>query len=400
MILPHADWRARAGLDALLAALDAGGGATRFVGGVVRDTLIGLPTADIDLATRLRPDAVMARLADAGIKAVPTGLAHGTVTAVLASGPVEVTTLRRDVETDGRRATIAFSDDWQEDAARRDFTINALSAEPATGTVHDYFGGLADLAAGRLRFIGDPRTRIAEDHLRILRFFRFHARFGRGAPDPASLAACAARANDLMALSRERIADEFGKLLAVPDPLPALALMLEHGILAPVLPEIGDEGLARLAALLPAERAAGLPPATLRRLAALLPADPAVAADVAARLKLSNAARTRLVAVAAREGAEPLAPPLLAYRIGAEAAVDRLLLAGDAAGAARLAGWVRPKLPIGGGELIAMGLQPGPQVAATLQAIERQWGEEGFPGADRVRAIAGERVAQALRARQ
>lgn len=209
--------------------LGAPAGETRFVGGCVRDALLGLPVSDIDLATRLRPEAAMERLKAAGIRAVPTGLAHGTVTAIVAGAPIEVTTLRRDVSTDGRRATVAFTDDWREDAARRDFTINALSADPASGEVFDYFGGEADLAARRVRFIGDPLTRIAEDHLRILRFFRFHARFGAGEPDADSLAACVARANDLMALSRERIADELSKLLALPDPAATAALMEARG---------------------------------------------------------------------------------------------------------------------------------------------------------------------------
>ena len=197
---PDAAWIDHAGLKTLLDALEADQGKTRFVGGFVRDTLLGITTADIDCATSLAPQVVLERITGAGFKAVPTGIAHGTVTAILPSGPVEITTLRRDVTTDGRRATIAYTDDWREDAGRRDFTINALSVEPGGGIVHDYFDGLADLAAGHVRFIGDPAERIAEDHLRILRFFRFHARFGRGDPDDEALAACAARANDLMAL--------------------------------------------------------------------------------------------------------------------------------------------------------------------------------------------------------
>ncbi|HWL47619.1 MAG TPA: CCA tRNA nucleotidyltransferase, partial [Sphingomonadaceae bacterium] len=232
MKLPAAPWQARAGLRELLDALGVSKGHTRYVGGAVRDTLAGLAVEDIDLATRLAPAETMRRVRAAGMKAVPTGLAHGTVTAILPDGgAVEVTTLRRDVTTDGRRATVAFTDDWREDAARRDFTINALSADPASATLHDYFGGAEDLAAGRVRFIGDPLTRIAEDHLRILRFFRFHARFGAGIPEAAALAACVARANDLMALSRERIADELLKLLALPDPTATLRLMVDRGIL-------------------------------------------------------------------------------------------------------------------------------------------------------------------------
>ncbi|PZP12084.1 MAG: polynucleotide adenylyltransferase, partial [Sphingomonas hengshuiensis] len=235
--LPEAPWRSRARLTALCDALGAAAGDARFVGGIVRDTLIGIAAHDIDIATRLPPTDVMARLRAAGIKAVPTGIAHGTITAVLPDGPVEVTTLRRDVTTDGRHATIAYTDDWREDAARRDFTINALYADPVSGTVFDYFGGLSDLTARHVRFIGDPLKRIAEDHLRILRFFRFLARFG-DAPDADGLAACAMRANDLMALSRERIADELLKLFVTDRAPDIAALMIAHGIFAPVLPEV------------------------------------------------------------------------------------------------------------------------------------------------------------------
>lgn len=389
-------------MKSLLDALGAKEGATRYVGGCVRDTLLGLAASDVDLATRLPPREVMERLAKARIKAVPTGLAHGTVTAVVAGKPVEVTTLRRDVATDGRRATIAYTDDWREDAARRDFTINALFADPITREVHDYFGGEADLAERRVRFIGDPLTRIAEDHLRILRFFRFHARFGQSEPDRAALDACTARANDLMALSRERIADELTKLLALPAPVGAVRLMIGHGILRPVLPEIGPEGADRLERLVGREKEAGLPPHPLRRLAALLPADPETAAAVAARLRLSNRAAKRLAAAAGREREDPEAPEALAYRIGADEAADRILLGdGPPKAAAALAGWQRPRLRLGGGDLIAMGLEAGPVVARTLQAIEREWAEAGFPPEAAVqRTIARRHVDQALRERQ
>jgi poly(A) polymerase len=401
MRLPRAQWQQREGMKALLTALDAKGGATRYVGGCVRDTLLGLPVSDVDLATRLTPEAVMARLGKARIKAVPTGIAHGTVTAVVAGKPVEVTTLRRDVATDGRRATIAYTDDWREDAARRDFTINALFADPVNLDVHDYFGGEADLEARRVRFIGDPLTRIAEDHLRILRFFRFFARFGTGEADGEALAACTARANDLMALSRERIADELTKLLALPAPVEAVRLMVGRGILKPVLPEIGPEGVERLERLVAREAEAGAPGHPLRRLAALLPPDPDVAAAVARRLRLSNRAAKRLAA-AAGAAADGDPPELLAYRIGAEEAADRILLGdGDPGALAALAGWQRPRLRVGGGDLIAMGLEAGPVVARTLQAIEREWAGAGFPpeGAAQ-RAIARRHVDQALRERQ
>lgn len=359
-----------AGLEPLIAAL-GGSEMTRLIGGVVRDSLLGAPVSDIDLATRLRPEDVMARLDAAGIKCVPTGLAHGTVTAVVPIGPVEITTLRRDIATDGRHATVAFTDDWREDAARRDFTINALSADPLTGEIFDYFGGQDDLRAGRVCFIGEPLKRIAEDHLRILRFFRFFARFGKGAPDVAAIEACATRANDLMALSRERIATELLKLLAAPDPVPTVRLMLEHGIFKPVIPEITSADT--LAALVPREGAEGDP---IRRLAALIGPSATVAWDVAARLKLSKAQGKRLVA--ATGWTEPYGTPeALAYRIGPESARDRLLLIGI--DAAALETWVRPKFPISGGTLIARGLAPGPQVAQMLSAIENAWIDAGFP---------------------
>ena len=400
MNLPPGEWSGRADLLRLADALGAGEGAVRLVGGVVRDTLLGLPVADIDLATSHLPEEAMRRIVAAGFKAVPTGMAHGTVTAVLPSGPVEVTTLRRDLATDGRHATVGFTDDWQADAARRDFTINALSADPRSGAIHDYFGGLDDLAAGHVRFIGDPLQRIAEDHLRILRFFRFHARFGRGAPDAAGLAACAARARDLMALSRERIAQELMKLLAVTDPVPTVAAMLDHAILAPVLPEIGARGLDRLRRLVGRETAIG-DPDPVRRLAALLPPDPAIAEAVGARLKLSNAWRKRLARAADPSLAGP--PRALAHGIGLESARDRLLLHGDdrllAAGLAAFEGWQVPRLPITGGALVALGLARGPAVAATLQAIERRWVAEGFPAGERVEAIAVEEVARTLAGR-
>jgi poly(A) polymerase len=395
--LPDAPWRRRAGMPRLLRTLGAGDGDTRFVGGCVRDTLLGLEVSDVDLATRLSPETVLKRLEKAGIKAVPTGIAHGTVTAVIGGAPVEVTTLRRDVATDGRRATIAYTEDWREDAARRDFTINALLADPSGSEVVDYFNGVADLKARRVRFIGEPLQRIAEDHLRILRFFRFHARFGKGEPDAAALDACSGRANDLMALSRERIADELLKLLALPDPAPTAALMIARSILKPVLPEIATA--EPLAALVAAERAAAIAPDPVRRLAALLPADPELAGAVAARLRLSKRAARRLVSAAERTLD---APEPLAYRIGAAEAIDRFLLSGASlADLKALEAWKRPRLAVGGGDLIKMGLKAGPVVAATLQAIERDWAAGGFSAdAKEVRALAQRHVDQALRSSQ
>lgn len=375
--LDAAKWRKRRGMARLLKALAAEDGQTRYVGGAVRDDLLQLPVNDIDLATRLQPQEVMERLEAARIKAVPTGIDHGTVTAVSDGHPFEVTTLRRDVSTDGRRATVAFTDDWKEDAARRDFTINALSADPKTGEIFDYFGGREDLAERHIRFIGDPLMRIAEDHLRILRFFRFHARFGRGDPDAAALDACTKRANDLMGLSRERIADELLKLLAVDDPSPTVGIMLQHGILHPVLPEIEAERLGDLQAVVKMERDAGIEPDPLRRLASVLPRSPEAAADIATRLRLSNKARKRLSCAVGADLSS--SPRTLAYRAGLECAVDRLLLAGNAEDASELASWKPPRLPIGGGALIARGLREGPIVARTLKAIENEWVAAGFP---------------------
>jgi poly(A) polymerase len=388
-------WREHRGMARVLDALGAGEGMTRYVGGAVRDDLLHLPFSDVDLATRLLPEEVVERLEAAKIRAVPTGIDHGTITAVSSGHPIEVTSLRRDVATDGRRATIAFTDDWQEDAARRDFTINALSADPRTGEVYDYFGGTDDLIARRVRFIGEPLERIAEDHLRILRFFRFHARFGSGEPDADALAACAARANDLMALSRERIADELLKLLAVSGPSPTVTIMLDHAILRPVLPEIESAALERLDVLVETEERAGIPPDPLRRLASLLPQNGEAAGDIAARLKLSNKARKRLVCAAGM--AVPANAQSFAYFAGLECAIDRLLLSGEAERAASISQWQSPRLPIAGGVLIERGLEPGPVVAKTLQSIERRWVEEGFPSGSDFERLVTEELASARR---
>ncbi|MEN3746484.1 CCA tRNA nucleotidyltransferase [Sphingomonas sp. HF-S3] len=389
MILPETEWRVRAGLDRLAATL----GEARFVGGAVRDALLGIPAADIDIATPHPPAEVIRRLKAAGIRVVPTGIDHGTVTAVLESGPVEVTTLRRDVSTDGRRATVAFTDDWREDAARRDFTINALYADPATGEIHDYFGGLADLDARHVRFIGDPLQRIAEDHLRILRFFRFLARFG-DTPDAAGLDACTHRARDLMALSRERIADELLKLLVATDAVRVVALMVARGIFDAVLPEIDQAGAERLARLAERERQGGIPPHAIRRLAALIPADPATAEQIGARLKLSNAQKRRLT-MAVAPPAHPARP--LAYRIGVESAVDQLLLSDRPIDeAASIRDWEPPRFPLSGGAIVARGIKAGPEVARLMRQVEDLWIAEAFPDAARVEQLADQALRSAI----
>lgn len=386
--LPSAEWTRRPDLARLAEAL--GPGAVRWVGGAVRDTLAAAAVKDVDAATPLPPDEVTRRLAAAGIRTVPTGIEHGTVTALLPGGPVEVTTLRRDVSTDGRRATVAFSDDWREDAARRDFTINALYADPATLEVFDYFGGVDDLAAGRVRFIGDARERIREDHLRILRYYRFQCRFG-GALDAAAEDGCAELAPALKGLSRERVGWELRHLLALPDPVATIGRMFERGVLPIVLPEAGEAGLRVLGALVAQERAQGVTPDALRRLAALLPAEPARAEEAAARLRLSKAQRARLSVAAARTPRDADDPRALAYRLGREGATDRLLLAGAAV--APIATWDIPAFPLKGGEVVARGVAAGPEVARVLQAVETRWIAEGFPGRSRVEHILAEVLA-------
>lgn len=374
-----APWLHRADLAALVAAL--GPGEARYVGGAVRDTLLGAPVKDIDMATRLVPAETVARLEAAGIRHVPTGIEHGTVTALLAGGPVEITTLRRDVATDGRRATVAFSDDWREDAARRDFTINALYADPMTGTIDDYFGGLDDLAARRVRFIGDARERIREDHLRILRYFRFQARFGSQPADEEAERSCADLAATLKGLSRERIGMETMNLLGLPDPAPTVARMAELGVLAEILPEAEP---ARLAALVASEKAQGIAPDAIRRLAALLPATVPLADQVAARFRLSGAQKKRLATAAGRQ-ADPGDPRGLAYKLGRDAALDRLLIAG--ADVSALKDWELPVFPLKGGAIVARGVGAGPEVARLLKTVEKRWIAEGFPDAARVEAL-------------
>ena len=383
--LPPAEWTQRDDLAALVAAL--GKGKARYVGGAVRDTLLGVPVKDIDVATPLLPAVVIERLTAAGIRSVPTGIEHGTVTAALASGPVEITTLRRDVSTDGRRATVAFAQDWREDAARRDFTINALYADPVTHEIADWFGGLDDLAARRVRFIGDARARIREDHLRILRYFRFQARFGSVPADAEAEGACAELASTLKGLSRERIGMETMNLLGLPDPSATVVRMGELGVLAQFLPEARPEALTDLVAQ---ERAQNVAPDPLRRMAALLPAEPVLAEHVAARFRLSGAQKKRLATAAAR-GGEPADPRALAYRLGRNEALDRLLL--TEASAAPLEEWTIPRFPLKGGEIVARGVKAGPEVARTLRALEDRWISEGFPDRTRVLAMLDEALA-------
>ena len=378
--LPAADWTRRAGLAQLVSAL--GADRVRYVGGAVRDTLLGLPVRDVDCATTLLPDDIMAACRQAGLRTIPTGIAHGTVTIILPGGPVEVTTLRRDVATDGRHATVAFASEWQDDAARRDFTINALYADPRTLAIADYFDGLADLTARRVRFIGDARQRIREDHLRILRYFRFEARFG-DIPDASAMAACADLADTLKGLSRERIANELLLLLGLPDPAPSIRLMAETGVLPVILPEAKESQLTKLEMLVRHEAACAIPADPIRRLSALLPAHTHLADAVAARLRLSKAQRLRLTMAAERNASDTDRARALAYEVGLEVAIDRLLLLG--APIDPLEGWMPPALPLKGRDIIAAGVVAGPRVARILQAVEARWVAEDFPPESTVR---------------
>lgn len=389
--LPAAEWTGREDLAALVAALDPQAqGNCRWVGGVVRDTVLGIAAKDIDMATTLLPQDVAARLGAAGIKAVPTGIAHGTITAVLAGGSVEITTLRRDVSTDGRHATVVFSTDWRDDAARRDFTINALYADPRSLELFDYHTGLADLTDRRVRFIGDARQRIREDYLRILRYFRFQARFGSIPADMEAESAVSELAPGMKGLSRERVGWELINLLGLPDPAPTVARMAELGVLKQVLPEVTQAGLEALATLTAHERALAVKGDAVRRLAALLPADSAMADPVAARLRLSIAQRKRLATAAARDGKDTDARAM-AYRIGIAEARDRLLLAGESI--AMLANWELPRLPLKGGQIVARGVRAGPEVAHILREVEQRWIKEAFPDAARVGAMLDEILA-------
>jgi poly(A) polymerase len=385
-------WMSDPPVAAVMAALEAAGGegAARFVGGCVRDSLLGRPVADIDIATVLAPPRVTEALKAAGLKAVPTGVEHGTVTAVSGRRGFEITTLRRDVETDGRRAVVAFTDDWAEDAARRDFRLNALYLE-RSGTLHDPTGGgLADARAGRIVFVGDARTRIREDYLRSLRFFRFLAWFGREAPEPDALAAVAELAEGVATLSGERVAKEMLKLLAAPDPRAAVRLMDEAGVLAVALP--AELNRARF------EAAVVICPDPELRLAALLPDDPAEAARIAARLKLSRAQAQRLAAAVSPgptlADSEAAARKEI-YADGPAAFRDRVFLrwaeapedGAKAQGLLGLAGgWAKPVFPLGGDDAKALGVPAGPAMGRLLKAAEAWWIAEDFRP-DRAQAL-------------
>jgi poly(A) polymerase len=389
----HPTWLGEAPTQRLLRAFAEAGIEVRFVGGCVRDALLELDTGDIDIATPALPEQVMAALAAAKIRAVPTGLAHGTVTAVIPPRTFEITTLRRDVETFGRHARVAFDAGWAEDAARRDFTINAIYLAP-DGTLDDPVGGRADLTARRVRFVGDPATRIAEDVLRVLRYYRFETRFGHGDGDAAARAACRDAVGKLAMLSAERVARELLRLLVGPDPVRALTMMHDDRVLAALLPEATR--LDRLAVLLPLAAADD----AILHLAALLDVDAAGAKAVAARLRLSAAETKRLAGLAAPWPLDPQADPkarrLALYRLGEERYGDlALLLAADGglnpATLRRLLDlaetWEIPIFPLGGDDVTALGIAPGPRVGQLLAAVRRWW-EAGDFVADRDACLA------------
>ena len=387
---------------AVLDALANAGGEGRFVGGCVRDALIGRPVADIDIATPMLPQTVINAVESAGLRAVPTGLAHGTITVVSAGRPHEVTTLRRDVATDGRRATVAFTESWNEDAARRDFRLNALYAD-RHGQLFDPSGqGVADAVAGRIVFVGEPEQRIREDYLRILRFFRFRAWFGQGEPDRPALAACAALKDGIAQLSAERVSAELLKLLAAPDPSRAIHLMAETGVLAEVLP--WTDGSRMFLPMIGIERD------PLMRLSALLPEDASTVRAAAEALRLSNAQKARLLAALPDEievdlAMSPAAGRAALYQIGRQAFRDRVqrawamnLSQGEAAQAllALADQWVRPEFPISGSDLQAVGLAPGPGMGRILADLEAWWVDHDFPD-EGLEAELAQRVAEADR---
>ncbi|MBC7150506.1 MAG: CCA tRNA nucleotidyltransferase [Rhizobium sp.] len=407
--LSNESWFTDPALQRLFALLNVDGGEARVAGGAVRNSLMGLPVADIDLATTLPPETVMERAKAAGIKAVPTGIDHGTVTLVLDGKGFEVTTLRRDVETDGRRAKVAFGEDWQEDAERRDLTINALYVG-ADGEVIDLIGGLPDIETKTVRFIGDADTRIAEDYLRILRFFRFFAHYGGGRPDPAGLKACSRAKDKLSTLSAERVWAETKKLLSARDPGRALLWMRQSGVLGAILPETEKWGIDAIPALVAAEQALGWEPDPMLRLAAIVPKDAERLAGLAQRLRLSNAEAAFLdrFARAPKPNGEvtDAAFDRELYRLGKDGVIAALKidLATARSNAAvdpkamaktgrlsvlltRAEKFERPVFPLSGADVLAAGASPGPKVGETLKALEQEWISSNF-SFDRAKLLA------------
>lgn len=387
-------WMSQPETVAVLDALEAAGGpdCARFVGGCVRNTLVGRPVDDIDIATRLTPDAVTRALEAAGARVIPTGIDHGTVTAVKNHKPFEITTLRRDVTTDGRRATVAFTTDWLEDAQRRDFTLNSLYAR-RDGSIFDPTGhGVADAKAGRIVFVGDPEQRLREDHLRNLRFFRFHAWFGRGEADPAAVAACARMKDQIDSLAAERISKELLKLLAADDPRAAVRLMAETGVLEVILKLPAN--LDRFDGLVEIEADQLFECEPVLRLAALLPDEQAAAYKLAGRLRLSNPERDRIAAALSptpvlKSWMSPREIRRAVYRDGQNTFRDRAKLAWAASSStaavmqwrgmiALAEGWSPPAFPLTGEDVMKAGAPRGPLVGQILREVEDWWIDHDF----------------------
>jgi poly(A) polymerase len=390
-VLDHAPWLKSGPAARVLQFLNGNGEEARVVGGAVRNALLKIPTGDIDIATTALPDEVMRRARAAGIKSVPTGIEHGTVTLVVDAHPFEVTTLREDTESFGRKARVAFGRDWVADARRRDFTINGLSVD-ADGVVHDHVGGLDDIAARRVRFIGDPNQRIAEDYLRILRFFRMHAAYGAGEPDRAGYLACIAGRAGLANLSAERVRMEVLKLVVAEGAAAAIVAMADGGLLLPIFGGIAYTG--PLAEMIAAERVLGLAPDPVRRLAALAVAVTEDARRVASRLRLSNAETRMLDSMGHRwwrlAGMDEATARRRLYRLGADRYRDRLMLAWARAGtggnsdhwrelATLPARWSAPKFPLKAADFIARGIAEGPALGHVLALAEDAWLAAEFP---------------------
>lgn len=390
-----AGWLASESLQRLLAGLSEGGEEVRAAGGAVRDTLLGRPVSDVDLATTNLPAETKRRAEAAGFKAIPTGAEHGTITVIVDGKPVEVTTLRADIETDGRHAVVRFGRDWKADAERRDFTINALYAD-ADGGVVDLVGGLADLDKGVLRFIGDAEARIREDYLRILRFFRFFAWYGSGRPDADGVKACVRLKDGLDGLSVERVWAELKKLLAAPDPSRALLWMRQSGVLTKVLPESEKWGIDAIHGLAATGAALGWRADRLLRLQAIVPPDEARMAALAKRLKMSRDEASRLTLWAATPQPSPETPDAALrrqlYAGDRQAIIDRLRLAlasarnrealEETAGFSRqlklALDWEQPHFPVKGRDLEELGFTPGPAIGRALKALEEAWIASGF----------------------
>lgn len=413
--LPWRDWSET---KAVVAALTADGQEVRFIGGCVRDGILKIPPQDIDFATPDTPEQVMALLERAGIRAIPTGLAHGTVTAVIQPRQFEITTLRRDVATDGRHAEVEWTEDWQADAARRDFTINALSARPDDGAIYDYFNGIDHLAQGRVVFIGRAQDRVTEDYLRILRFFRFFSRFGKPPADADALAACTSLASKLATLSAERIRDEILKIIVANDAAEIMLLMRGARVFEHILPELQNFGRLRQLAFLESRGLSRADVAVdpLRRLAALLPDDGDIASQVAARLRLSNADTDRLAAMITALARLPAVTATLTerraalHRLGGDITRDALLLtwADERATNSRIdptfthchtdflheiTEWDSPAFPLKGRDLEALGVVPGREMGSLLASLEAWWTDRGCTdGAEVVLAEARRRL--------